>query len=116
MLCGICSDEKAVNERLSRFQRGAVRAEKGKRMRNKIVMCVCLMLSGFGVSSCLCPPEKLDVSDCMLYDRKNGIVLELNEYAEAIEGKLGAPKEKVCLKEDGPGLAIYGSYGQIFRT
>ena len=27
MLCGICSDEKAVNERLSRFQRGAVRAE-----------------------------------------------------------------------------------------
>jgi len=52
----------------------------------------------------------------MLYDRKNGIVLELNEYAEAIEGKLGAPKEKVCLKEDGHGLAIYGSYGQIFRT
>ena len=47
---------------------------------------------------------------------KNGIVLELNEYAEAIEGKLGAPEEKVCLKEDGHGLAIYGSYGQIFRT
>ena len=76
-------------------------------MRKKMVICVCLILSAFAVSSCLCPPEKLDVSDCMLYDRKNGIVLELNEYAEAIEEKLGAPEEKVCLKEDGPGLAIY---------
>lgn len=82
----------------------------------KMVMGLSLIWATFAVSSCLCPPEKLDVSDCMLYDRKNGIVLELNEYAEAIEGKLGAPKEKVCLKEDGHGLAIYGSYGQIFRT
>ena len=78
-----------------------------KRYMKKIVTCVCLILSALAVSSCLCPPEKLDVTDCMLYDRKNGIVLELNEYAEAIEGKLGAPEEKVCLKEDGPGLAIY---------
>lgn len=73
----------------------------------KMVICVCLILSVLAVSSCLCPPEKLDVTDCMLYDRKNGIVLELNEYAESIEGKLGTPEEKLCLKEDGPGLAIY---------
>ena len=78
-----------------------------KRYMKKIVTCVCLILSALAVSSCLCPPEKLDVTDCMLYDRKNGIVLELNEYAEAIEGKLGAPEEKVCLKEDGPGLGLY---------
>lgn len=66
-----------------------------------------LILSMFFLPSCLCPPEKLDITDCMLYDRQNGIILQLNNYAEALEAKLGEPEERVCLKQDGPGRGLY---------
>lgn len=48
----------------------------------KLVRGLLLILSIFFLQSCLCPPEKLDITDCMLYDRQNDIILELNAYAD----------------------------------
>ncbi|MGP1522994.1 MAG: hypothetical protein ACTTKC_06830 [Treponema sp.] len=73
----------------------------------KILRGLLLILSIFFLQSCLCPPEKLDITDCMLYDRQNDIILELNAYAEALEAKLGEPEERLCLKQDAPGDGLY---------